>query len=129
MPFRKGQSGNPEGRPPLGDSIADALRDAGTNERRKALAEKAWELAEESDINAHALHLHPPRTRQEMPSLQPRQIAFARWIALPEGTQKAFADRIRVVRLTGRTSGLFVSLINRQKTGMFFSWARERGLI
>ena len=48
--WRKGQSGNPRGRPRWGESIAEALRAAGTSERRRKLAERAWELALQGDI-------------------------------------------------------------------------------
>ncbi len=52
MPFKPGQSGNPKGRPPMGDSMADALRVVMTPFRRMKLAVKARRLAEQGDIRA-----------------------------------------------------------------------------
>jgi hypothetical protein len=45
MPFVKGKSGNPKGRPPIGDSLADQIRLAGTPELRAEMLEKMWTLA------------------------------------------------------------------------------------
>jgi Family of unknown function (DUF5681) len=50
--WEPGQSGNPRGRPPGGESFAEALREALTPEKRKLLAEKAVALAIEGNIRA-----------------------------------------------------------------------------
>ena len=50
--WEPGQSGNPRGRPPGGESFAEALREALTPEKRKLLAEKAVALAIEGNIQA-----------------------------------------------------------------------------
>ena len=50
--FKPGQSGNPKGRPPLGESMAEALRAVMTPAHRKKVAEKALALAEQGDIRA-----------------------------------------------------------------------------
>ncbi len=39
MPFKPGQSGNPRGRPPVGESLATAVRDMGGKDGKKFLAE------------------------------------------------------------------------------------------
>jgi Family of unknown function (DUF5681) len=52
MTWKKGQSGNPHGRPPAGESFADTIRAKLTPERREKLAEKAIALAEAGDIRA-----------------------------------------------------------------------------
>ena len=50
--FKPGQSGNTKGRPPMGESMTDALRAAMTPDHRKKFAEKARQLAEQGDIRA-----------------------------------------------------------------------------
>ena len=52
MTWKKGQSGNPAGRPPAGESFADAIRARLTPERQAKLAEKAIALAEAGDVRA-----------------------------------------------------------------------------
>lgn len=46
--FAKGQSGNPNGAPPSGRSFWRTVRALGTPERRAALAERMWGIAEGS---------------------------------------------------------------------------------
>lgn len=49
--FKPGQSGNPAGRPPLGDSLAEQIRQVGTPQRRARLLESMWGIAEgEKDL-------------------------------------------------------------------------------
>lgn len=43
MPFQKGnQYGNRKGRPKLGDSLAELIRQSGSRDRRKALLDRMW---------------------------------------------------------------------------------------
>lgn len=53
-PFTKGQSGNPKGRPALGDSLAEQIRVSGTPERRGKLFDQMWALAAESHSDPNA---------------------------------------------------------------------------
>jgi hypothetical protein len=50
--WKPGQSGNPNGRPPAGESFAEALRERLTARHRKKLADKVIALALAGDIRA-----------------------------------------------------------------------------
>lgn len=57
MPFQKGQSGNPKGRPKKGSAMADALRTVlnkseDGKQNKRAVAEKLVELARDGNIEA-----------------------------------------------------------------------------
>lgn len=52
--FTKGQSGNPKGRPPAGWSLAEAIREALTPERRRQLLAQMITLAAEPHGDPHA---------------------------------------------------------------------------
>jgi hypothetical protein len=52
MVWQKGRSGNPAGRPPAGESFAEALRSKLTPEKMAELADKAIALAEDGDLRA-----------------------------------------------------------------------------
>lgn len=54
MPFKKGQSGNPRGRPKVGDSLAEQIRKSASKERRTKLFDRMWELAAEPHSDPHA---------------------------------------------------------------------------
>lgn len=54
MSWKKGQSGNPNGRPRCGDSLAEQIRAAGTPERRKGLLDRMWEIACAPHPDTHA---------------------------------------------------------------------------
>lgn len=47
--WKPGQSGNPKGRPPKGETLTDALKE---QVDKKAIAEKLCEMAMEGDIGA-----------------------------------------------------------------------------
>lgn len=53
MPFRKGISGNPGGRPKKGDSLAEAIRKAGQPRYRREMIGKMWSIA--ADAHGDAL--------------------------------------------------------------------------
>jgi hypothetical protein len=44
-PFPKGESGNPKGRPPKGESLTDVLKAVVEKKGKEAVAEKLWDLA------------------------------------------------------------------------------------
>lgn len=57
MPFEKGQSGNPKGRPKKGQAMSDALRTVlnkskDGKQNKRAVAEKLVEMAREGHIEA-----------------------------------------------------------------------------
>ncbi len=57
MPFQKGQSGNPKGRPKKGAAMADAVRTVLNKNRdgkqnKRAIAEKLVQMAREGNIEA-----------------------------------------------------------------------------
>ena len=58
MPFEKGTSGNPAGRPPKKQSLTELLNDYGDQpaddklSRKEALAAKVWELSLAGDMTA-----------------------------------------------------------------------------
>lgn len=54
MPYKKGQSGNPKGRPKSGHSFAEAVRKHWPPEKRKLAIEKVAALAGETHSDAHA---------------------------------------------------------------------------
>lgn len=54
MPFKKGASGNPRGRPKLGDSLAEQIRTSATKDRRAKLFDQMWLLAAEAHGDPHA---------------------------------------------------------------------------
>lgn len=61
--WQKGQSGNPKGRPPKGESMAEVLReiaettDADGVTRKRKLLERIWDMAERGDQAAARLIL------------------------------------------------------------------------
>ena len=56
MAWKKGQSGNPNGRPRSGRAFADALRTVGEEgDNLEAVARKVWELARTGDLRAIGL--------------------------------------------------------------------------
>lgn len=52
-PFKKGQSGNPKGRPPAGESLAELVR-AGEKGRVLQAIDVLWAKAARGDIHAFA---------------------------------------------------------------------------
>lgn len=53
MTWKKGESGNPNGRPPAGRAFAEALRVIGEEKGNlEAVAAKVWELARDGDLRA-----------------------------------------------------------------------------
>jgi hypothetical protein len=61
--FKRGQSGNPKGRPPKGESMAEVPREIGETTgtdgmpRKRKLLERIWEMAERGDLAAARLIL------------------------------------------------------------------------
>ncbi len=60
MPFQKGQSGNPKGRPKKGQTMADALRTVPNKtqdgkQNKRAVAEKLVEMARGGNLEAMKL--------------------------------------------------------------------------
>lgn len=49
--FKPGQSGNPAGRKPLGDSLAEQIRESATGERREALMARMWVMVTTEEPN------------------------------------------------------------------------------
>lgn len=53
MAWKKGQSGNPKGRPPAGRAFAEALRTVGEEDGNlEAVARVVWERARQGDMRA-----------------------------------------------------------------------------
>lgn len=53
MAWKKGQSGNPKGRPPVGRAFAEALRAVGEEDGNlEAVARMVWERARGGDMRA-----------------------------------------------------------------------------